>query len=75
LSGVGIVLGVIAALPLTRAMTTMLVGVRPTDPLTLAGMGAIFFVVAAFSSWLPARRAPGLDPTAALAKADLSACL
>jgi putative ABC transport system permease protein len=66
LSAVGIALGVVAALPLTRAMTTMLVGVRPTDPLTFAGMGAVFFVVAAFSSWLPARRAAGLDPSAAL---------
>jgi predicted permease len=66
LSAAGIVVGFLAALALTRGMTTMLVGVRPTDPLTFAGMGVVFFVIAALSSWLPARRAAGLDPTQAL---------
>ncbi|MFN2444698.1 MAG: ABC transporter permease [Vicinamibacterales bacterium] len=66
LSAAGIALGVIAALLLTRGMTTMLVGVRPADPLTFAAMGVVFLVIAAFSSWLPARRAARLDPTAAL---------
>ena len=66
LSAAGVLLGVVAALALTRAMTTMLVGVRPTDPLTFAAMGVLFFVIAVVSSWLPARRAAGLDPTTAL---------
>jgi putative ABC transport system permease protein len=66
LSAVGIALGVIAALLLTRWITSMLVGVRPTDPLTFGAMGVVFFVIAAVSSWLPGRRAAGLDPTAAL---------
>jgi predicted permease len=66
LSAAGIVLGFLAALALTRAMTTMLVGVRATDPTTFVGMGVVFFVIAALSSWLPARRAAGLDPTTAL---------
>ena len=47
-------------------MTTMLVGVKPTDPLTFAVMVAVFLVIAVVSSWLPARRAAGLDPTSAL---------
>jgi putative ABC transport system permease protein len=44
----------------------MLVGVKPTDPLTFVGMAALFFVIAALSSWLPARRAAAVDPTTAL---------
>jgi predicted permease len=66
LSAAGVLLGIVSAIALTRAMTTMLVGVRPTDPLTFAAMGALFFVIATVSSWLPARRAAGLDPTTAL---------
>jgi putative ABC transport system permease protein len=66
LSAAGIVLGFLAALALTRVMTTMLVGVRATDPMTFAAMGVVFFSIAALSSWPPARRAAGLDPTTAL---------
>lgn len=66
LSAAGVLLGVVAAVAFTQWMTTMLVGVRPTDPLTFAAMAALFFVIATVSSWLPARRAAGLDPTTAL---------
>lgn len=66
LSAIGIVVGIAAAFGLTRVMTTMLVGVKPTDPLTFAAMAGIFLVVAAIASWIPARRAAGLDPTNAL---------
>jgi putative ABC transport system permease protein len=44
----------------------MLVGVAPTDPLTFAAMAVLFLLIAAVSSWLPARRAALLDPTVAL---------
>jgi putative ABC transport system permease protein len=47
-------------------MTTMLVGIRPTDPLTFGVMASAFVAIAAVSSWLPARRAAALDPTVAL---------
>ena len=66
LSAAGIGVGLVAALALTRLMTTMLVGVKPTDPLTFGTMAIVFFVLAAISSWLPARRAAALDPTVAL---------
>ena len=66
LSAAGIALGLVAAFELTRAMTSMLVGVKATDPATFAAMAVLFFVIAAIASWLPARRAAGLDPTAAL---------
>src|SRR5215475_8702869 len=66
LSAIGIAAGMIAALGLTRVMTSMLVGVKATDPLTFAGMAALFLIIAAIASGLPARRAAGLDPTIAL---------
>ena len=44
----------------------MLIGVKPTDPLTYVAMAALFFAIAAIASWLPARRAAALDPTVAL---------
>jgi putative ABC transport system permease protein len=66
LSVVGVALGLVAALGLTRAMTSMLVGVRPIDPLTFSGMAVLFLFISALASWLPARRAAGLDPSAAL---------
>ena len=47
-------------------MRSMLVGVGPTDPATYVIMGLVFFVVAAVSLYLPARRAAALAPTAAL---------
>jgi predicted permease len=66
LSFAGIVLGFIAAFLLGRAMTSMLVGVKATDPLTYASMVVIFLAIAGLASWLPAWRAAGLDPKAAL---------
>ncbi|HEX3702386.1 MAG TPA: ABC transporter permease [Vicinamibacterales bacterium] len=66
LSVAGIIVGVVAALALTRLMTTMLVGVRASDPATFAAMTVVFLVIAAFSSWLPAWRAATVDPTIAL---------
>jgi putative ABC transport system permease protein len=66
LTAAGVVMGVIAALMLTRLMTRMLVGVKPTDPLTFVAMMLFFFVIATASSWIPANRAAGVDPNKAL---------
>jgi putative ABC transport system permease protein len=66
LSAIGIAVGFVVALGLTRAIASMLVDVHPTDPLTFAAMALLFFGIAAVSSWLPARRAALLDPTIAL---------
>ncbi|HEX5436948.1 MAG TPA: ABC transporter permease [Gemmatimonadaceae bacterium] len=66
LSVAGLVVGVAAALVLTRVMTSMLVGIAPTDPVTFAGMVVLFLGVAALACWLPARRAAALDPASAL---------
>lgn len=66
LSAAGVAVGLLAALVLTRVMTSMLVGVKANDPATYAMMAMVFFAIAALGSWLPARRAAGLDPTVAL---------
>jgi predicted permease len=66
LSAIGIGIGLVAALLLTRAMTKLLIGVTPTDPLTFAAIVVVFFIIAAVASYLPARRAAGVEPNVAL---------
>jgi putative ABC transport system permease protein len=66
LSAAGVAAGLVAAYSLTSIMTTMLVGVKPTDPTTFGAMVVLFLTIAAISSWLPARRAASMDPTTAL---------
>jgi ABC-type antimicrobial peptide transport system permease subunit len=62
----GIVLGVLAGIALTRVMSTLLVGVSATDPVTFAAMAVLFMLIAAFAAWIPAQRAAGLNPNVAL---------
>jgi putative ABC transport system permease protein len=66
LSALGIVVGIVGALALTRVMSTMLVGVSASDPLTFVSIAMLFLVIAPLACWLPARRAAGLDPVTAL---------
>ena len=66
LSVIGIVLGAIGAFALTRVLASMLVEVKPTDPITFVSVAALFLFIAALASWIPALRAAGLDPTTAL---------
>jgi len=66
LAGIGIAAGLFAAFALTRSMSTMLVGVKPTDPLTFVAMAMLFVVIAALASWIPAWRASSMDPVVAL---------
>jgi putative ABC transport system permease protein len=62
----GIVAGVIAALFVTRALTALVWGVQPTDPVTLLLVSALLLVVAVAASALPARRAARTPPSDAL---------
>ncbi len=66
LSAVGIGIGLIGALAVTRVMASLLVGVSPTDPATFAAIVALFGIIAMTASWMPARRASRLDPMAAI---------
>ena len=66
LSAIGIAIGLLAAFGLTRVLASMLLEVKPTDPVTFVSVAVVFLVIAVLASWLPARRASGLDPTTAL---------
>jgi len=66
LAVIGVVLGLTGAFAVTRLMTTLLFGVRPTDVATFAIVSMGLIVVALFACFLPARRATKVDPLVAL---------
>lgn len=66
LAGIGMAIGLPAALAVTGLMRARLYGVQPTDPATLSIVGGVLLAVAMFSAWLPARRAANVDPIRAL---------
>jgi len=63
---VGILLGIAAALAVTRLMTSLLFGITATDPTTFAVMTTVLLAVALLASYLPARRATRIAPNIAL---------
>ncbi len=66
LSAIGIAIGLLGSFVFTRILASMLVEVKPTDPVTFASVAVLFLIIAFLASWLPAVRAAGLDPTTAL---------
>ena len=62
----GVVIGVVAALFLARLVKSMLYGLEPTDPVSLIGGAALLLAVGLLASWIPARRASGIEPMEAL---------
>jgi putative ABC transport system permease protein len=66
LAALGLAIGIIAALTLTRLMASMLYGVKPSDPLSLAVAAALLALVALAACYIPARRATRVDPLVAL---------
>lgn len=63
---VGVVVGVVASVALSRLLGVFLFEVEPTDPVTLLGMAVVFSAVALLACFLPARRAAQVDPMKAL---------
>ncbi|MGA2600149.1 MAG: ABC transporter permease [Bryobacteraceae bacterium] len=66
LAAVGLAIGIGGALALTRLMTSMLFGVRPSDPLVFVSVAAALMVVAAIASLIPSIRAVRVRPAIAL---------
>ena len=62
----GVVIGLGGAFALTRWMQDLLFQVSATDPYTFVGISILFLMVALVASYIPARRAAGIDPLAAL---------
>jgi len=63
---VGLGIGVIAALALTRLISSMLFGIKPTDPLTFFAVALLLCGIALLACYVPAHRAMRVDPTVAL---------
>jgi ABC-type antimicrobial peptide transport system permease subunit len=63
----GVAIGTVLAVPLGLSMRGILVGVSPTDPLSLGGTAGLLLIVALFACWLPARRAAAVHPAKTLA--------
>jgi predicted permease len=66
LAGAGVIVGLVAAVGLTRLMSSLLYGVQPTDPITFAAVATLLLAVAFVASYLPASRASRTDPLVAL---------
>ncbi len=66
LTAVGVVIGIVGALAMTRVLRSVLFDVSPTDPLTLLSVSAIMLIIAALASYVPAQRAMRVDPAEAL---------
>jgi putative ABC transport system permease protein len=65
-SAIGIIAGIVAALIVTRLLSQFLFEIRPTDPATFVGVVLLLAVVIVLASYLPARRAAGIDPQVVL---------
>jgi ABC-type lipoprotein release transport system permease subunit len=63
---VGVALGLAGSYLLSRALASFLFGVSPTDPATFAGVATALVLVALLASYVPARRAAGVEPASAL---------
>ena len=66
LAGVGVVIGIVGAALLTRSMQSVLYDIRASDPTTFVQVAVVLLGAALLASWLPARRALGIDPVSAL---------
>jgi predicted permease len=65
-ASIGVLVGLLAALGLSRVMANYVFGIRSTDPFTFASAALLLMLVALAASYLPARRAASVDPMQAL---------
>ena len=63
---IGLAVGLIGALALTRVMESILFDVSPTDPVTYVGVTVLLLAIGLLATYLPARRAASVDPVEAL---------
>jgi predicted permease len=63
---IGLALGMLVSVALSRSMNAFLYGVKATDPLTFAGVGSLLIAIALVAGYVPARRAATVDPLVAL---------
>jgi len=66
LAAAGVIIGTVGARLLTRQMQAVLFDIAPSDPSTFVQVIAVLLATALLASWLPARRALGIDPVTAL---------
>jgi putative ABC transport system permease protein len=66
LSGIGIGVGLVMSFLLTRLIAALLYGVGPWDPLTFSAVPVALITMAVIASYVPARRAAGVEPAIAL---------
>jgi len=66
LAGIGVAIGMAAAIALTRLMATLIFGVSATDPMTFSTVAALLIAIALVASYVPARRAMRVDPMQSL---------
>jgi len=66
LVAIGVAIGVLGSIGLTRFLASVLYDTSPTDPATFAAVIVIFTVVAAAACYLPARKAARVNPSEAL---------
>jgi predicted permease len=66
LASFGVVVGMPIFLALSRAMRSVVYGIKPHDPVTMIGAAALMIAIAALAAWIPARRAAKTDPMEAL---------
>ena len=66
LLSIGSVIGLIAAIALSRALQSVLFEVNEIDPGIYLGVGLILFAATLVAAWIPARRASRVDPIVAL---------
>jgi ABC-type antimicrobial peptide transport system permease subunit len=66
LVSVGVIVGILGSVAVTRLLSGFLFGIKPTDPMTFLAVPLLLASIALLASYVPARRATKIDPMAAL---------